>query len=371
LTEKFMKMKRLIVALIFVNILASTCESKDFVATSEWQEIVDGQRVPSGLHYRINLETGKKEAKILEESDETKVKVTTPILSDQNVIEDDQPSEQLSPEQVKEMKDVMEKMKLNKDIENIKHLMANYENSTLDSKLVILEDLDYYMHQMDNAQDFVSLNGLNTIILPALRSLEEDLVAKAAILLGSASQANTKVQNAVINTDIPEEVLEHLLKPTSTTKVIRRLIFAFSAITRGNENCVEKFKVLGGFKILQKSLEEHIAETDLVLKGLSFISDLLANDGTRESLHLDNTWCALQKSEVLYSQKTDLDHIERLVQCLGNFHGFCKTLVSEGHVKKWLKSSRYKLWKNEDDSVDFKVTIETINKLLASLKDEL
>ena len=57
--------------------------------------------------------------------------------------------------------------------------------------------------------------------------------------------------------------------------MFRRLIFAFSAITRGNVNCVEKFKVLGGFKILQKSLEDRIAETDLVLKGLSFISDLL------------------------------------------------------------------------------------------------
>ena len=101
---------------------------------------------------------------------------------------------QISPEQIKEMKDVMEKMKLNKDIENIKHLMSNYDNSTLDSKLVILEDLDYYMHQIDNAQDFVTLNGLNKIILPSLRSSEEDLVAKAAILLGSASQANTKVQ---------------------------------------------------------------------------------------------------------------------------------------------------------------------------------
>ena len=44
------------------------------------------------------------------------------------------------------------------------------------------------------AQDFVTLNGLNKIILPALRSSEEDLVAKGAIVLGSASQANTKVQ---------------------------------------------------------------------------------------------------------------------------------------------------------------------------------
>merc|ERR1712241_401645 len=299
--EKNKKMKRVTLALIFVTILASNCEStNDFVATKEWQEIAEGQRVPAGLHYRINFETGKKEAKILEEgteSDENKVKVTTPILSDQNVIEDDQPSEQISPEQIKEMKDVMEKMKLNKDIENIKHLMSNYDNSTLDSKLVILEDLDYYMHQIDNAQDFVTLNGLNKIILPSLRSSEEDLVAKAAILLGSASQANTKVQNAVMDTDIPAEVLEHILKPASTTKMFRRLIFAFSAITRGNVNCVEKFKVLGGFKILQKSLEDRIAETDLVLKGLSFISDLLANDATKEALNLDNSWCALQKSE--------------------------------------------------------------------------
>ena len=95
------------------------------------------------------------------------------------------------------MKDVLEKLKQNKDIENIKHLMANYDNSTLEEKLVILEDLDYYMHQIDNAQDFVTLNGLNKIILPALRSSEEDLVAQGAIVLGSASQANTKVQVSI------------------------------------------------------------------------------------------------------------------------------------------------------------------------------
>ena len=53
------------------------------------------------------------------------------------------------------------------------------------------------MHQIDNAQDFVTLNGLNKIILPALRSSEEDLVAQGAIVLGSASQANTKVQVSI------------------------------------------------------------------------------------------------------------------------------------------------------------------------------
>ena len=36
-----------------------------FVATSSWQEVRPGQRVPGGLHVRLNLETGKKEARLL------------------------------------------------------------------------------------------------------------------------------------------------------------------------------------------------------------------------------------------------------------------------------------------------------------------
>jgi len=37
-----------------------------FQATSEWQDVKPGQVLPAGLHYRINMETGKKEAKILD-----------------------------------------------------------------------------------------------------------------------------------------------------------------------------------------------------------------------------------------------------------------------------------------------------------------
>lgn len=33
--------------------------TKKFIATDEWQEINSDHLVPSGLHYRINLETGK------------------------------------------------------------------------------------------------------------------------------------------------------------------------------------------------------------------------------------------------------------------------------------------------------------------------
>jgi nucleotide exchange factor SIL1 len=58
--------------LILVAVLASKCETSKFVATNEWQDILEGQKVPAGLHYRMNLATGKKEAKLLvEENDES------------------------------------------------------------------------------------------------------------------------------------------------------------------------------------------------------------------------------------------------------------------------------------------------------------
>ena len=109
------------------------------------------------------------------------------------------------------------------------------------------------------------------------------------------------------------------LFPLFLCRTIRRLIFAFSALTRGNADCVENFKVLGGFKILQRSLEDRISETDLVLKGLSLVSDLMSNEATNQVLKLDKSWCALQGSEGLYGQTSDLDHIERLVQSLGKY----------------------------------------------------
>ena len=69
------------VILIFALLLhLSTSQISDFVATNEWQEILEGQKVPAGLHYRMNLATGKKEAKILEDdkNSESSAVITNP-----------------------------------------------------------------------------------------------------------------------------------------------------------------------------------------------------------------------------------------------------------------------------------------------------
>ncbi len=45
-----------------------------FVPTDDWQEVRPGQVVPAGLHVRINLQTGKKEAKKLSPEEQVGVK---------------------------------------------------------------------------------------------------------------------------------------------------------------------------------------------------------------------------------------------------------------------------------------------------------
>lgn len=37
----------------------------DFIPTHEWQDILPNQAIPPGLYIRVNLQTGKKEAKLL------------------------------------------------------------------------------------------------------------------------------------------------------------------------------------------------------------------------------------------------------------------------------------------------------------------
>ena len=46
-----------------------------FQPTSEWQAIRPGQGIPAGLHVRMNLQTGEKEAKLMDGDDGSKYKI--------------------------------------------------------------------------------------------------------------------------------------------------------------------------------------------------------------------------------------------------------------------------------------------------------
>jgi nucleotide exchange factor SIL1 len=45
-----------------------------FQPTSEWQDIKPGQAIPPGLHIQINLQSGKKQAKLMDGDDGSRFK---------------------------------------------------------------------------------------------------------------------------------------------------------------------------------------------------------------------------------------------------------------------------------------------------------
>lgn len=233
----------------------STEVSKDgensdvFVPTSEWQHVKEGQSIPRGLHVRLNMATGEREAKLNEKNsiqDKNSERIADgnkrhhthaelkKALKEFKADMDDvkNPMENTgktndfrSYEEIKE-----EFAKLNwmmkTEAEIITGLVQEYRNITTSEsrKLAIFEDLEYYLHQVDNAQLFVDLNALN-IAKEALNSSNSQLKSISALLLGSAAQSNPKVQIAMIEAGILQDLVRYFSNEPDES-IQKRLLFA-------------------------------------------------------------------------------------------------------------------------------------------------
>lgn len=348
-----------------------------FEATEEWQEIREGQKVPGGLHYRMNLATGKKEAKILiVEEEANKDQLPVVVSSGGGSSPSIQPLESDKADAIRQK--VQEKLNMNKDIEQIKTLVAHFSNSsTTEQKVDILEHLDDYLHQIDNARDFVTIGGLSKVVIPALNSKQASILEKTAILIGSASQANTQVQDAIIKTDILTSLLDLLVNPpvnTPDNNVLARLMFAISSLVRGNAKSMDVFDQLDGFTKLSQVMALSFNKK-LVLKGLTLVSDVLKSHPHVMQDKLD-MWCPVIRKPFLF-QSLEIDHIEKVVDCLLPLAQQCKKdiLANVPFAKEWLGKAKKALSEegHNDEGFDFHIELQNTDSVIRILnaKDEL
>ena len=135
------------------------------------------------------METGKKEAKILDQEQKKKREDSIGVIDDDKANLEKTESGKLRSYQ--ELQDLLaeQKMKLNTEFEQITVLVENFANATVVAKINIMEDLEYYLHQFDNAEDFAAFGGLDRVLRPALEvSHDAEVRAKAAVLFGSCVQ---------------------------------------------------------------------------------------------------------------------------------------------------------------------------------------
>jgi nucleotide exchange factor SIL1 len=221
---------------------------KVFVPTNEWQDIDSDQPVPSGLHYRMNFETHKVEAKLLEPDTDQKSesqalapiagvevvdhKNELPLSADQAQLNDskarlkaafakmrlsdesgqnDKTAEEVKSKfrSIDELRQHLGDLKLNmsSETEAMGKLLHKYEQAVEQDKLTILTDLEFYLHQIDVANDFVRMNGLAIMSKDLTIDRIGDVQGKISQALSAGASGNKHFQAEMIASKTYDKLL--------------------------------------------------------------------------------------------------------------------------------------------------------------------
>ncbi|KAG1930097.1 nucleotide exchange factor SIL1-like [Pimephales promelas] len=253
-----------------------------FRPTDKWQTLKPGHAVPAGSHVRLNLQTGHREVKMGEEeglkhwSDgngqgpsftaeelkealkKIKEGMDDPVDAKQ---EEDAVKAQFRP--IEELKKDMEAldMLVETDVQVMRKLLNQFNNtnSTTDEKLTALLDLEYLVHQVDNAQNLVSMGGMQ-LVINALNGTDVRLQESAAFVLGSAVSSNPSVQVEAAEGGALQKLLT-LLATQRPMAVKKKVLFAVASLLRHFPFAQSHFLKLGGVQMLSELFQTPGAET--------------------------------------------------------------------------------------------------------------
>ncbi|KAF9585610.1 hypothetical protein BGW38_001572 [Lunasporangiospora selenospora] len=245
------------------------CYAKLFRPTSEFQEILEGQEIPPGLHVQMDYQTHKKYAKLIDPQESSQedpssilvVDTETPGTVHHNIdslaiSEHEATDETEDPTQIEESSRQNLQMafdsipELNEVIHQGEHQL--YENyleivrSSQDPEIVTgaLEELMDLSSDMEFGLLLVNGETLKTMVqllytTPDIGGPEEDarrsIRIGAALILGTAVQNHEKAQEAAFNASLHKTLLDRLEEETDT-QVLRRLIFAYASLVRGGNS---------------------------------------------------------------------------------------------------------------------------------------
>ncbi|XP_041800161.1 nucleotide exchange factor SIL1 [Chelmon rostratus] len=329
--------------------------------TEEWQTLKPGQAVPAGSHVRLNLQTGQREVRLGEEQlkywtqeHRGKEETQSPFSPDElkqalKKIKEDLNSESKDTDQqdsvaskfrpLEELKRDMAQLDLlvETDVQIMRRLLEqlNSSNLTTEQRLSILLELEYMVHQVDNAQTLCSMGGLQ-LILQGLNSSDFRLQESSAFVLGSALASNPAVQVKAVENGALQMLLT-MLATTPPLRVKKKVLFAVASLLRHFPYAQSHFLSHGGLQVLSElfradgggvlrtrivtMLYDMIAEKELISQaGLDPMLDGSHEERVRQyskvSLQgelLEKGWCSLVPQLL---ESTEHDYREKALRAL-------------------------------------------------------
>ncbi|OXU27090.1 hypothetical protein TSAR_008395 [Trichomalopsis sarcophagae] len=145
------------------------------------------------------------------------------------------------------------------------------DTNKVEDVLEILNNLEYLIHQIDNAQLFTDMGGMAKIISPSLNSTNWEVKAEALKLLGAAVQSNPKVQLKALESDFVQKIL-HMLTVYNKVEVKSRCLFALGALVRHFPAAQKALINNGGLEVFGKILID--GQSQVQTRVLNLINDL-------------------------------------------------------------------------------------------------
>ncbi|RZB39642.1 hypothetical protein BDFB_009809 [Asbolus verrucosus] len=315
-----------------------------------------GQKIPKGLHIRMNLETGLTEAKLLDDSQKEEDKSKALLSVPQDPEQEEKINEKAIPKSVLEeaVKNIKDKFRSYNEIkrslgqlnltpkidsEVIADLLRKHKEILSEEKpdkfelLKVIEDLDFLAHQYDNAREFVNQNGFQEIIYKNINSSSSEIRRDTLRLMGSLMQNNVVPKIHALESGAVG-ILLRLISFDPDSGVKTRALTALSALLRSFPVAQQKFIENGGLTILSNLFEA--GDVKIQLKLVTIISDLIIehhwgvvdmkltkyyNSFDLTKHVLEHNWCENLNKFLLKLVVTDKDDHDSIEKCLTAMHG--------------------------------------------------
>lgn len=215
------------------------CYPKIFVPSDQWQVVREDQQIPPGLHVRLNLETGEKEAKLNEDTNEPHPELMVVEQPDELHAQIDEANEHID----QQIQDTIKKYKLDRKSflrSKVSHAELNDFSSSVDELLAFRDGGDIARLEkalntlIDLSHDIefgVRLTKDPTIFgtlqkVADLASDEQHVVEKCYRIMGSALRNNPEAVENVLLTQSLLFITDlfDLLRLPSTSDVIQKRI---------------------------------------------------------------------------------------------------------------------------------------------------
>ncbi|XP_038651259.1 nucleotide exchange factor SIL1 isoform X1 [Scyliorhinus canicula] len=285
-----------------------------FYPTNEWQIIKPGQAIPAGLHVRLNLETGKNEAKFPDDGNgknglkywkqgnrhgmvntdsksftAKELKRALKLIKQEGLVDIDESHQEKVQKTFRPIKELMEDFEamnvvMETDMEIINKLVSKFNstNATLENKVAALYNLEYYVHQVDNAQHLTAIGGLQ-LVINALNATEPHIRENAAFVLGSALSSNPKVQIEAMEAGALQKLLM-LLATDQPVAIKKKALFGFSSMLRHFPFAQQQFLKLGGLQVLGQLFQAKEMES-LRIRVMTLLYDMVMEKKLIQEVH--------------------------------------------------------------------------------------